>query len=417
MSGAAPAAAPAEILVDRSGPLLRAATLRDGQLTDLQLDHAARPSRLGAVFLGRVERIVPGLDAAFIDIGEGRAGLIGASDLRLPGAGSRKAARAGGGQPIGRLLRAGQELLVQVKAEPGGGKGPTLTMDMTLPGRFLVMTPMTPGLSISRRLGRDPGLRAALARRVEAVAVGGGWIVRAQAAAVPDAVLAAEAESLALAWRAIEQGAAAGAAPRLLLAGPDAARRAVVEQGGRAISAIRVAEADLHRELAAWAADAAPDLVPVLSLHRGPEPLFERHGLEEAISGLGGRRVDLAGGGWIAVDRTEAMTVVDVNGGERGNALSTNLAAAEEVARQLRLRNLGGIVVVDFIDMKGAGERERLVQALSAAVAEDPAGVQVYGLTRLGLVEMTRGRRGPEIPELLALAGSGPLDHGGGDAH
>lgn len=406
----APQVTPAEVLIDRSGPLLRAAAVRDGRLTDLQLDHAARPSLLGAVFLGRVERIAPGLNAAFVDLGTGRSGLLGASDLRLPGAASRKDARAPD-QPIGRLLRAGQDVLVQVKAEPGGEKGPTLTMDVTLPGRFVVMTPLSPGLSLSRRLARGGEARAALAERMGRVLVGAGWIVRAQAAEATEAALAAEADSLALAWRAVEAALAAGRAPALVLPGPDAARRAVVEQGGRPIGPILVEDADLHKDLAAWLAEAAPDLLPRLALHRGPDRLFERHDLEGAIAGLAGRRVDLGGGAWLAIDRTEAMTVVDVNGGERGNALATNLDAAAEVARQLRLRNLGGIVVVDFIDMRGPGDGERLVQALSAAVAEDPAGVQVYGMTRLGLVEMTRARRGPPVGDLLALAEAAPDAH------
>jgi ribonuclease E/ribonuclease G len=403
--------APAEILIDRSGPLLRAAAVRDGRLTDLQLDHSGRPSLLGAVFLGRVERIAPGLNAAFVDLGTGRPGLLGASDLRLSGAASRKDARAAPDQPIGRLLRAGQDVLVQVKAEPGGEKGPTLTMDVTLPGRFVVMTPLSPGLSLSRRLAKGGEARAALAARMGRVLVGAGWIVRAQAAEATDAALAAEADSLALAWRAVEAAVAAGRAPALVLPGPDAARRAVVEQGGRPIGSILVEGADLHGDLAAWLGEAAPDLLPRLAHHRGPDRLFERHDLEGAIAGLAGRRVDLGGGAWLAIDRTEAMTVVDVNGGERGNALATNLDAAAEVARQLRLRNLGGIVVVDFIDMRGPGDGERLVQALSAAVAEDPAGVQVYGLTRLGLVEMTRARRGPPVGELLALAQAAPDAH------
>jgi ribonuclease E/ribonuclease G len=392
-----------ELLIDRRGPLLRAATVVDGVLTDLQMESAELPSLLGAVFLGRVDRIVPGLDAAFVDLGgEGRAGLLALSDIRVPGAATRKDARAGN-KPIGRLLRGGQPVLVQVKAEPGGTKGPTLTMDVALAGRFLVATPLAPGITVSRRLGRAEE-RQRLVALVEGVTAGGGWIVRAGAADADPALLEAEAEWLALSWRAVE-AAAAGAAPALLKAPPDAALRAVVEQGARGLDAVVVEDEAAFAGLAAWAAEAAPDLAGRITRHRGPAPLFERHDLDGAIADLAERVVPLPGGGSIVIDRTEALIAVDVNGGERGNALAVNLEAAREIARQLRLRNLGGIVVVDFIGMRAERDRERLVAELTHAVADDPSAVQVHGLTRLGLVEMVRPRRGPPVPDLLLAAG------------
>lgn len=400
----------AELLIDRRGPFLRAATVEDGVLTDLQMDGEARPGLLGGLFLGRVERIVPGLEAAFVDIGRGRPGLLSAADIRLAGAGSRKEARGGGRggrRPVGALLRGGQGVLVQVKAEPGGGKGPVLTMEVSLPGRFLVMTPMAPGVAVSRRLGRGEE-RQRLVARVEAAAGAGGWIARAGAAEAAPGLLEAEAEWLSLAWRAVEAAALEGEAPACLRPSPDAALRAVVEQGARGLDAILVEDAPTHGRLAAWCREAAPDLGPKLALHRGPEPLFERFDLDGEVAALAGRVVPLKGGGSIVIDRTEAMTVVDVNGGERANPLATNLEAARQVARQLRLRNLGGIVVVDFIDMRGRGERERLLAELTGAVAADPAAVEVHGMTRLGLVEMTRARRGPAVPDLLAGGAGDP---------
>jgi ribonuclease G len=394
-----------ELLIDRRGPLLRAATVVDGVLTDLQMESADRPSLLGAVFLGRVDRIVPGLDAAFVDLGpEGgdrRTGLLAASDVRIPGAATRRDARAGG-RPIGRLLRGGQPVLVQVKAEPGGNKGPTLTMDVALPGRFLVATPLAPGISVSRRLGCAEE-RQRLVSLIEGAVAGGGWIVRAGAADADPALIAAEAEWLALSWRAIEKEASGAAAPALLKTPPDAALRAVVGQGARGPDAVVVEDEAAFAGLAAWAAEAAPDLAGRLLRHRGP-PLFDRHDLDGTIAGLAERVVPLPGGGSIVIDRTEALVAVDVNGGERGNALAVNLEAAREIARQLRLRNLGGIIVVDFVDMRAARDRERLIAELTHAVADDPSAVQVHGMTRLGLVEMVRPRRGPPVPDLLLAA-------------
>jgi ribonuclease G len=392
-----------EILIDRAGPLVRAAVVEDGCLTDLHIDSGDRPSRLGDIVLGRVERIVTALNGAFIDIGGPSAGLLNAGDLRTAAPISRKAARVEASR-IGTLLRTGQPVLVQVKAEPGGDKGPNLTMDATLPGRFLVFTPFKPGISISRRIAHGEA-KGRLTQAISSITagLGGGWIVRAGAMnAAPD-LLAAEAEGLALAWRRIEQQS--GATPPLpLLHGPTAPLRAVIEQGGRRLSRILVADADILAELTSWAADSAPDIVPLIERHAGPDPLFERYDLEGELGRLTSRHVPLPGGASLVIDRTEALTVIDVNGGERPNVLATNLDAAEEIARQLRLRNIGGIVIVDFINLSGRGFEaggQRVLDALSHATADDPSGVNVYGMSKLGLVELTRARRGPALADLL----------------
>jgi len=379
-----------DILADRSGPLTRAAVLTDGRLTDLYIDHAGRPSLLGAVFLGRVERIATGLDAAFVDLGSGMSGLLSATDARGP---------KGRVERIGTLLRTGQPVLVQVKADAVGAKGPTLTMDVTLPGRFLVHAPMARGVAVSKRLGTGPA-RAELLRRLGDVLVGEGWIARAGAATATPDQLAAEADSLRLAWRAIADSLH-GPAPARLRAGPDAPTRALIEHGSAA-PAITVEGKDLLRALVRWCEDMAPDLAGRIAPYEGTPGLFEMRDLDQRIADLVGRRVALSGGGSLVIERTEALTVVDVNAGERGNALDVNLEAAAEIARQLRLRNVGGIVVVDFVNMKGRSEPERVLNALAHAVADDPSQTQVYGMSKLGLVEMTRARRGTALADLLA---------------
>lgn len=403
MSGPA-AGAELDILVDRDGPLTRAAVLTGGRLTDLYIDHAERPSLLGHVFLGRVERIATGLDGAFVDLGTGKSGLLSALDARGP-----KGRPKAKGERIGNLLRTGQTVLVQVKADATGAKGPTLTMDVTLPGRFLVHAPLGRDVAVSKRLGSGPE-RAELARRVQDVAPGAGWIVRAGAAMASDGLLAAESDALHLAWRQIRDTAERGGGPALLLPGPDAPRRALIEHGAGNPSRIIVDDAALARDLAAWCADRAPDLeerVEPFDARRlavpsdGRQRLFDLRDLDAEIETLLGTRVPLSGGGSLVIERTEAMTVVDVNAGERGNPLDVNLEAAAEIARQLRLRNAGGIVVVDFVNMRNRGDAERLLAALSRAVEDDPAQTQVYGLSKLGLVEMTRARRGTALADLL----------------
>ncbi|KAA0680861.1 ribonuclease E/G [Azospirillum brasilense] len=396
--------AASEILIDREGPLTRAAVLTGGRLTDLYIDHAERPSLLGHVFLGRVERIATGLDGAFVDLGTGKSGLLSALDARGP-QGRPKAK----GERIGNLLRTGQTVLVQVKADATGAKGPSLTMDITLPGRFLVHAPLGRDVAVSKRLGSGPE-RTELARRIQDIAPGAGWIVRAGAATAPDGLLAAESDALHLAWRSIRDAAERGGGPTLLLPGPDAPRRALIEHGAGAPSRIIVDDAALARDLAEWCADRAPDLEErvepfdarlLAAPSDGRQRLFDLRDLDAEIDTLLGTRVPLSGGGSLVIERTEAMTVVDVNAGERGNPLDVNLEAAAEIARQLRLRNAGGIVVVDFVNMRNRGDAERLLNALSRAVEDDPAQTQVYGLSKLGLVEMTRARRGTALADLL----------------
>lgn len=389
-----------EILIDRDGALTRAAVLTSGRLTDLYVDHAERPSLLGHVFLGKVERIATGLEGAFIDLGGGVSGLLSVGDARGP---------KGRVERIGALLRTGQPVLVQVKADAAGAKGPTLTMDVSLPGRFLVHAPLGRDVAVSKRLGSGPE-RAELARRVQAIAPGSGWVVRAGAMTASDEQLATESEALHLAWRAIRDAAEGGTAPALLQSGPNAARRVLIEQGGAGLDRIIVDDAALARDLIGWCADRAPDLSARILRHDGggvgparrAVRLFDLRDLDEAIDGLLDKRVPLSGGGSLVIERTEALTVVDVNAGERGNPLDVNLEAAAEIARQLRLRNVGGIVVVDFVNLRHRGDAERLLTALSRAVEDDPAQTQIYGMSKLGLVEVTRARRGTALADLLA---------------
>ena len=406
-----------ELLVDRDGPLTRAAVLADGRLTDLHIDHADRPSLLGAVILGRVERIATGLNGAFIDLGGGLSGLLPAADVRRPvldddSPQSRSHPRPGSKPAsIGALLRTGQPVVVQVKADAAGAKGPSLTMDITLPGRFLVHAPLGRDIAVSKRLGTGPE-RAALARRIEELVTGAGWIVRAGAAQVSDDLLAAESEALHLQWRAIRDDARAGSAPRLLHPGPDAPTRALIEQGAAApdsiivddpapAGGIAIGEGPLLSTLRGWCDRHAPDLLPRLTAHRAFQRLFDLRDLDSAIAELLDVRVPLPLGGSLVIERTEALTVVDVNAGERGNPVDVNIDAAAEIARQLRLRNVGGIVVVDFVNMRSRGDAERVLAALSQAVESDPVQTQVYGMSKLGLVELTRARRGTPMASLL----------------
>lgn len=379
------------LLIDQRGPLRRCAMLSDGILTDLAIDHDDRPVWQGAIVQGRVMRLVAGLDAAFIEFGDAVPGFLGAADVRP----ARRDAR------IGQVLRTGQMVLAQVKADAHDGKGAVLTMDLSLPGRFLVHNPLGDGIHISKRLGKGPEVASLRQRLSDSLPNQGGWIVRAEALYAELSLVLGEAEGLlADAHRA--RAAAGGTGPATLLAPPDAIRRALVELPRDGLAEILVDGAEMLAAVKTACLSLAPDLLPILSLHKGARPLFDQCDLDGAIAALAERRVPLGQGGSLVIDRTEALTVIDVNGGERGNPLATNLDACLEIARQLRLRNVGGIVVVDFVNMARAGDREAVIQRLSSAVADDPVATHVYGMSRLGLVEVTRARRGPPLADLLS---------------
>ncbi|MFY8095895.1 MAG: ribonuclease E/G [Niveispirillum sp.] len=378
------------LLIDQRGPLRRCAMLSDGILTDLAIDHKERPTWLGAIVLGRVIRVVAGLDAAFVEFGDSIPGFLAASDIR-PG---RRDAR------IGQLLRTGQMVVAQVKADAHDGKGAALTMDLSLPGRFLVHTPLGDGIHISKRLGKGADVQALRQRLTATLPNQGGWIVRAEALPADPALVLGEAEAL-LADAYTVQRAGGGTTPATLLPPPDAIRRALVELPRNGLAEILVEGPEMLAAVKAAAMALAPDLLPLIAPHKGGHPLFDQGDADSAIRAATDRRVDLGQGGSLLIDRTEALTVIDVNGGERGNPLATNLDACMEIARQLRLRNIGGIVVVDFVNMARAGDREAVIQRLSSAVADDPVATHVYGMSRLGLVEVTRARRGPPLADLL----------------
>lgn len=390
-----------ELLIDRRGPLLRAAVVGGGRLSDLHIDRSGRADvQAGSLWLGRVERLSSGLNGAFVDLGAGRTGLLGLSDARLPGG-----RRPEPGTAIGALLRGGQAVLVQVKAEAVGTKGPTLSMDISLPGRFIVHVPSRRGVTVSRRLGDGPA-RGALTRRLQALTAGDGWIARGGAETTVDEAISRESDILIRAWRDLEALAARSRAPAALSPGLDAGRRAVINHGARPLAAVVVEARDPQERLwadgfAAWLAEVAPDLTPRLRRHTGPDALFERHDLDGQVEALRRPAVPLSGGAGLVIERTEALTAIDVNAGERGNPLSVNLEAAAEIARQLRLRNVGGIVVVDFVSMPKRSDGERLLDLLASAVRDDPVQTEVYGLSKLGLVELARARRGPMLVDLL----------------
>lgn len=353
----------ARLVHDATARLRCAAALdADGRAVDLRVDRLDRPTLEDGVFLARVEQFLKNRNAAVVSLGAFGRGMLAAADARPVPSPER---------PLGAILRAGQPIIVQVKADAVGDKAATVTMDVVLTGRLLACAALGRGVAVSRRLAVDAAARQALrdglARRAPREV---GWIIRAAAAGASDVALDAEAARLLTLWREVA-AAGQGGEPRLLRPPPDA----------------------LERLQTAYDAPTAPP----------PQAPPAPPGFDFAalLAALTRPQVALPNGGRLIIEPTAALTAVDVDGGA-GDALSVNLAAADELARQLRLRNLGGVVMADFIRMKARGDQEKLLARLRAAVADDPMQTDVYGLTRLGLAELTRARRGRGLAETLA---------------
>ncbi len=354
----------------------------------------------GNIYRGRVQNVLPGMEAAFIDIGTPKNAVLYHGDVRYDtddvesGSSSR--------QPrIEQLLRPGQTILCQVTKNPIGAKGARLTQEVSLPGRFVVLVPNSSAYGISKRL--DDAERRRLRRIVDAVRPAGhGLIVRTAAAGASEEELGRDVDRLVEEWEAIDAASRKGQGPALLYREPDMAVRVIREELNREYRAVLIDDADLYEQVREYVGAVNPELADRVEYY-DPEvealPVFEQYHVHEQLHKALDRKVYLPSGGSLVIDRTEALTVIDVNTGKnvgRTNLEETvyrnNLEAAEEVARQLRLRDIGGIIVIDFIDMEVRENRDKVGSALRAALARDKTRTQVFDISELGLVEMTRKR-------------------------
>ncbi len=384
-----------EILVDHLPGETRAALIERGRLVELLLLHPDRQSRVGAVIRGRVTALRRDQGAAFVEIGADRAGFL---SLRR------------GAKPPDE----GEAVIVQVTKDAAGDKGAGLTDRPLVVGRYLTLRPGQPGLERARRL--DPERFDAAAKVLAEIDTAtDGFMLHPSAADAAPAALAAEAKALIESWR--QATARGAAAPATLMPAPDPVLRAVLAHGGT-LAAVRCDDADFMNRLRAELRRLAPELEGRVQRHDGGA-LFARHEVEDQIDAALARRLRLRRGGELVIDELEAMTVIDVDmAGQQGTgaqadaALAVNLEAADEIARQLRLRDIGGIVVIDFLRLAAPPQRKRVVEALRRATAGDPQQVDVLGMTPAGLVELTRRRGRPSLAQLMgeecaACAGSG----------
>jgi ribonuclease E len=354
----------------------------------------------GNIYRGRVQNVLPGMEAAFIDIGTPKNAVLYHGDVRYDT--DDVESHGAGGQPrIEQLLRPGQSILCQVTKNPIGAKGARLTQEVSLPGRFVVLVPNSTAYGISKRL--DDSERRRLRRIVDAIRPEGhGLIVRTAAAGASAEELEADVERLTRQWQEIASRSTEGQGPQLLYREPAIAVRVIREELNREYRAVVIDDLDLYEQVRDYVEAVNPELaerVEYFDAAAEDLPVFERYHVHEQLHKALDRKVWLPSGGSLVIDRTEALTVIDVNTGKNVGTTNleetvyrNNLEAAEEVARQLRLRDIGGIIVIDFIDMEVRENRDKVGAALRSALARDKTRTQVFDISELGLVEMTRKR-------------------------
>ena len=421
-----------EILVNITPQETRVAVVSQGIAQELHIERTALRGLVGNIYLGRVVRVLPGMQSAFIDAGLDKAAFLhvadiwrheaqrespsrapGTPDTRSPSQGLTSQRQNGNHEPIERLLHEGQSLLVQIVKEPLGTKGARLSTQMSIAGRLLVYLPQEPHaghIGVSQRIGDEAGRDALRARVLQLLPPDeqGGYIVRTLAEDASDEELASDIAYLRKSWETIQAASRTARAPTLLYQDLGLAQRILRDLAGDSTGNIQIDSRESYERLLEFARAYTPKVASRVTHYTGDRPLFERHGIDAEIERALARRVDLKSGGYLIIDQTEAMTTIDVNtGGFVGGRsfddtiFKTNLEAAQAIARQLRLRNLGGIIVLDFIDMENADHRDNVLAELRRALAADRMKMTVNGFTQLGLVEMTRKRTRESLAHVL----------------
>jgi ribonuclease G len=388
-----------EILINVTPQETRVAITGAGVVQELLIERAASRGLVGNIYVGRVARVLPGMQSAFIDIGLERAAFLHVGDIR-----------AAEEQPIEKILAEGQPLLVQVLKDPIGSKGARLSTQVSIAGRLLVYLPDDPHIGVSQKIGDENG-RAALRERVRELLPPdehGGFIVRTLAETASEEELRADLAYLRQLWGAIRERSLGAKPPLLLYQDLSLAQRVLRDMVITETARVVIDSRENHQKLSAFAEKYMPQVRGRLEHYTGERPLFDLYNVETEIEKALSRRVELKSGGTLVIDQTEAMTTIDVNtGGFVGSrnfddtVFKTNLEAAQAIARQLRLRNLGGIIIIDFIDMESIEHRNAVLDELRRATARDRTRITLNGFTTLGLVEMTRKRTRESLAHVL----------------
>ena len=421
---------PKRIVVNASLIETRVAVQEGNQLTELYVERSHHRSIVGSVYKGVVTNVLPGMQAAFVDIGLAKDAFLYAGDYtadrgdlaerlaegdpELPVDGEAESdegdeePRREAVGPIEEMLRKGQEVLVQVSKEPLGTKGARITAFISLPGRYLVYMPQSRHIGVSRRI-RDDAERDRLRGAVRELAQpSGGFIVRTNAEGKGEDEFRSDVEFLRRLWTQVQSRYASASAPSVLHEEGDVTFRVVRDLLSPEIEEFVVDTPEMHEKVRGYVETLVPALADRVRLWDQPTPIFEALGIEKEIEKALRRRVWLKSGGYIVIDHTEALVSIDVNSGKyvgkrdfEQTVLKINMEAVGEIVRQIRLRDLGGIIIIDFIDMETLEHREQVYRALKRALAEDKARTNVLEISELGLVEMTRKRVRQDLRALL----------------
>ncbi|MCW8165557.1 ribonuclease G [Verminephrobacter aporrectodeae subsp. tuberculatae] len=404
-----------DILINWSPQETRVAVIEHGAVQELHIERPLERGLVGNVYLGRISRVLPGMQSAFIDIGLERAAFLHVADVwqRQPDGEAPALARKGEPQrPIEKQVFEGQALMVQVIKDPIGNKGARLSTQISIAGRLLVFLPQDEHVGVSQKI---PGAeRDALRARLQALVGdrstggGGGFILRTNGEDSSDAELAEDIAYLRKTWARIRQAALRLPAMSLLHQDLDLLQRVLRDLVGEHTQGIRIDSLEQFQRLRVFGQEFMPAAAGKLQHYKGERPIFDLYSIDEEIAKALGRRVDLKSGGYLIVDQTEALTTIDVNtGGFVGvrnfddTVFKTNLEAAGAIARQLRLRNLGGVIIVDFIDMAQSAHQEAVLAEFRRQLVRDRVKTMAGGFSQLGLVEMTRKRTRESLAHML----------------
>ncbi len=393
-----------DILINVTPQETRVALIEHGVTQELHIERASARGFVSNIYMGKVVRVLPGMQSAFVDIGGERAAFLHVADIW----GNRVNGETG--LPIERLLNEGQSLLVQVIKDPIGTKGARLSTQISIAGRLLVYLPQESHIGISQRI-EDEEERVHLRDKLQQLLPAdekGGYIIRTMAEAASDRELASDVEYLRKLWLDIQAQARTAAPLTLLYRDLPLSLRVLRDFANEETGRIHVDSRETYQAMCQFAGSFMPNVLQRVVHYQGERPLFDLHNVEADIERALARRVDLKSGGYLIIDQTEALTTVDVNtGGFVGGRtfddtiFKTNLEASQIIARQLRLRNLGGIVIIDFIDMDSEEHRNAVLNEFRKALARDRTRMTVNGFTQLGLVEMTRKRTRESLAHVL----------------
>ncbi|MDR3630743.1 MAG: Rne/Rng family ribonuclease [Desulfocapsaceae bacterium] len=431
-----------EILINARSYEVRVALVENGNLTEFHLQRPTEKGLIGNIYRGKVVRVLPGMQAAFVDIGLERTGFLYVDDVYisqneletqmlindfthdkyhfhpvLP----ENELRRSQGMNIEDLLTEGQDILVQVSKDPIGTKGARLTCHITLPGRNLVFIPLTDHIGVSRKID-DEQIRQALREKIEALRPPGtGFIIRTVAEHASQEELEADMEFLLLLWDEIKDRSLTSEIPSLIYEDLDITFRTVRDLFTHNVNAMIIDNQETYNKLLHFIKTFAPQLQDKISYYKDDAPLFETYGIELDVGRAIEKKVWLRSGGYIIIESTEALSVIDVNTGRfvgknnlNETIFKTNMEAAREIAYQLRLRNIGGIIIIDFIDMEDENHREELFAEFKEAVKKDKSRINILKLSEFGLVQMTRKRSSENLHQLMCepchyCAGEGVL--------